>query len=201
MLSFTVPLSEDSLILYKASPCNWYQSYFLMIYTVTVCVCVITMLILKWLPFVDINCLFYSQELNHSTPPRACNESCKHTALHLFTGSLFYCGTLKTWLIDLSAEYFYPVPLMVMDLQSFSVSFCVLPSAGWHAGANGDLPAPSAMGKSSDLWRRGMGYPLQIERSRPKAKAYEIYIVGYVVYNRVIVLLVSGRLGQLELQG
>lgn len=41
---------------------------------------------------------------------------------------LLHCSTFKPWLIDLSAEYFYPVLLLAMDPQSFPVSFGVLPS-------------------------------------------------------------------------
>lgn len=61
---------------------------------------------------------------------------------------------------------------MVMDPQTFPVSFVVLLCAGVTLWANRDLLAPSAMGNSSDWWQRAMEYPVQIERSGPESRAY-----------------------------
>lgn len=140
---------------------------------------------LRWLPLADTNNLFYSQQPNHCTPPIACNDSCKHTAPHLFT-SVFYCGTLKTWLIDLPVVYFYPVPLMVMDPQSFPVSFCVLPCAGWHSGPAGTfqhlLPWANLLTGGKEGWNtllrlRDLGLRLKLIK----------YIEGHVMYRKCVI--------------
>jgi len=47
--------------------------------------------------------------------------TCKHPLI--FTSWLLYPNTFKPWLIDLSAEYFYPVLLLAMDPQSELHSF------------------------------------------------------------------------------